>query len=186
MEPRELIELANQRVSIVDACNMANMDVGDYARAAMKVYCPFGEVYHHDGGMTKSMRIYPETNSAWCFAGCGYFSPVKMVAWYKDLSEEAAAESLLVQTNYVPEDYISQWDALLGETPTVDTASLAEALKVACSRICPDWDVLQFEEGVSLKLNQCLELLPKVKTKEDAVKWMEVTKHAMRAELGET
>lgn len=184
METRELIQLANARVTITAACNMIGMNVSDYAAASMKVYCPFGELFHQDGGAERSMRIYPDTNSLYCFAGCGYFSPVKLIATDRGISEEQAADALLTETNYVPPDYESQWAALMGEKPTVNTTDLAEALKVACSRMTPHWETLQFEEPVASKLSQCFDLLRKVVTEEDAGKWMTITKQVMRSTIG--
>lgn len=179
----ETIELANDRVPILQAFRMVGLDVGDVSAVSMKLYCPFGDVYHHDGGSEKSLRIYPETNSAWCFAGCGYFSPVKLVALKRDLSEEEAAEAMLEETGYVAPNYSDQWDALVNETKLADTTSLAEALKVACSRMTPDWEELQFTSSVSSMLARCLALLAKVRTEEDADKWLATTKTAMRREL---
>lgn len=185
MELRSAIQIANERVSITDALDMVGASVGQYAAASMKLYCPFGHVFHQDGGAERAMRVYTDTNSAYCFAGCGYFSPVKLVSMFREISEEQAAEALLIETNYVAPDYESVWDDLMNSKPTVDTASLAEALKVACSRMDPRWDETQFEEPLSGKLTQCLGLLPKVHTQEDATKWMAITKEVMRSAIGE-
>jgi len=186
VERAELLKTANERVSITAACNMIGMNVSDYAAASMKVYCPFGEIFHQDGGMSKSMRIYTESNSAFCFAGCGYFDPVKLISTKRDIPEEAAAEALLEETGYVAPNYQDQWDALMSEKPVVNTADLAEALKVACSRMVPNWEERQFDELVSHKLAQCLDLLRKVHTDDDATNWLDVTKKVMKATMKAT
>ena len=183
MDPREAIKLANEHVSIIDACNMVGMELGDFTASSMKVYCPWGHVTHMDGGMSKSMRVYPETNSAFCFASCGYLTPVKMIALDRDVSEEEAAEILLTEINYVPPDYMSKWNALIAEQIPVNTSALAEALKVACARMTEDWDDVQFDDEISTKLVQCLGLLPKVQTNEDADKWLDVSKIVMKTVL---
>lgn len=185
-EEKTLVQLANERLSIIDACNMLGMDVMDFSLASLKVWCPFGHLYHSDGGTTKAMRIYPATNSAWCFACSIYFTPVKLIAMDKGITEDQAAESILEQTNYIAPDYEARWKALTEVQAPVNTDDLAEALKVACSRMVPDWDERQFEESVSHKLRQCLSLLRKVQTEEDSTKWLSTTKKIMQQELGVT
>lgn len=179
------IELANERYSIIQACNKLGMDIPDFSFSSAKLYCPFGHLFHADGGQSKAFRVYPGTNSAFCFAGCGYYSPVRLIATDKGISEADAAESILEETNYVPPDFESRWNALMTEQATPNPDDLAEALKVACARMEPNWDERQFEEKVSIKLRQCLQLLPKVQTEEDATKWLSMTKQAMHITLGE-
>lgn len=177
------IELANERLNIVDACNRLGMNLSDAGFG--KHYCPFGDLFHADGGHGKAFRIYVGTNSAFCFAGCGYFSPVRMIATDKGISEADAAELILELTNYVAPDFQSRWDAMATATPNINTDDLAEALKVACARMNPNWEDLQFEDAVSTKLRQCLQLLVKVTTEEEATKWLSTTKQVMHRVLGE-
>lgn len=180
------IQIANERLSIIDACNMLGMGVSDFSISSLKVWCPFGHLYHADGGTSKAMRIYPATNSAWCFACNLYFTPVKLIAMDRGITEVQAAESILVETNYVPPDYESRWESLTKTQPQVVEEDLGEALKVACSRMAPDWDERQFDEAVSRRLRQCLSLLPKVHTEDDSVKWLSMSKKIMQRELGVT
>jgi hypothetical protein len=185
-EEKSVIELANERMTIVDACNELGMDIYDFSISSLKVYCPFGHLYHSDGGTSKAMRIYPATNSAWCFAGCGYFTPVKLLSLDKGISEEEAAESILETTKYIPPDYESRWEALVTAETPMDTDALSDALKVACARLDPNWEAHQFEDAIATKLRKCLQLLSKVHTEEDATKWLTITKQIMRKALGET
>lgn len=179
------IAIANEQVSIIKACNMIGMDIPDFSLSSLKVYCPFGHLYHADEGRSRAMRIYPATNSAYCFAGCGYLSPVKLIAIDRDSSEQDAAEWLLEQIGWVPPDYVSQWEALTQtEFPQVNTVDLGEALKTFCARSFPDhWTEFQFYESVAVKLSKCLSLLRKVHTPDDAEKWMRVAKQVMHQEL---
>lgn len=183
MTPADVIQTANDRLTITVACNMIGMDVDAGVATSMKLYCPFGEIYHQDGGMSKSFRVYPETNSAWCFAGCGYFNPVRLVAWDRDLTDLQAAEAILIETNYVPENYESKWEDLVQEREFVDTPSLSQALVTACHRMSPDWDTLQFDSFVAKRLNQCLGLLPKVRTAYDADLWLGASREVMSRAL---
>ena len=182
MELGELVRLANERVSITQAFSLAGYDVG-YMASSGKVYCPFGNLYHVDHGATRAMKVYPNTNSAWCFAGCGYFDPVKLMAEARDISVEQAAEAILTETGWVAPTAEALWDSLMNEPEKIDTADLAEALKVACSRMSPYWEDIQFEGGVAKMLTRCLSLLSKVRTAEDAQRWMTVAKEAMREAL---
>ncbi len=185
MEEKSEIQLANERMSIIEACNLLGMDVMDFSISSLKTYCPFGHITHEDGGQSKAFRIYPGTNSAWCFACQVYFTPVKLIAMDKDISEPDAAQWILETTNYIPPDYLSKWEALTREEDSgLDLDSLAEALKVFCARMSPDWDAKQFDDDVSRKLRLCLGLLPKVRTKGDADKWLTTTKQVMSKTLG--
>lgn len=180
-----VIQLANERMSIIDACNELGMDVFDFSIASLKTYCPFGHIAHDDEGRTKAFRIYPATNSAWCFACQAYYTPVKLIAMDKDISEEAAAQWILETTGYVAPDYQARWEAVTTPEETVDTDALAETLKLRCRRLSRDWEERQFDEEVSKKLQLCLGLLRKVKTKEDSSKWLDIATTAMRTTLGE-
>lgn len=185
IEEISAVELANERMSIFTACNKLGMDIPDYASVSMKLYCPFGHLFHADGGMSKAFRIYPGTNSAYCFASCGYFTPVRLIAMDKDVSNDEAAEMILLETNYVPPDYTSRWAALTEETTQIDKDALANALKLACERIDPAWEIRQFEEPIAETFQKCLSLLTKVRTEEETSKWLAVTTEVMRKKIGE-
>lgn len=174
------IALANDKVGIDAVCRSLGMYLPDYAvLSSYKTYCPFGAMYHADGGDSKAFRLYPESNTAFCFAGCGHFTPVRLTAFALDLSDSEAAQKLLDEVGYVEETIETKWAKLLEEDRTVDTDLLAEALKTYCSRIDPYWEANQFEEPVSSILNRCFALLEGVNTQEDASKWLKATKVVM-------
>lgn len=174
------LTLANERMSILEACRHVGMfDVSEYG----KQYCPFGDLYHPDD--VKAMRVYPSSNSAYCFAGCGYFNPVKLIAMSKDFTEADAAENILELTNYVPPDIESRWAAAVAVNTTLNTDYLADALKVACERMDSGWETLQLEADIATRFRQCLGLLPKVRSEEDAIKWLSITKSIMQTALGD-
>lgn len=184
MKPRELIALANSRMSIVSACNMLGVSVGEFAYGSIKTYCPFGQLWHQDGGSTKAFRVYAATNSCFCFAGCGMFTPVTLLAKARDMTNEESAEWILVHTGYVEPDFQSQWDALTSRPTSVDRDSLTEALKTACAGMDPAWEDRQFDPEIAKRFTACLGLLPKVQSAEDATQWLSVTKTAMSRALG--
>lgn len=173
------ITLANERMGIIDACNHIGMGVsGGYSG---KLYCPFGELFHADGGVSKAFRIYED--SAYCFAESMYFTPVRLIARDRGISDLDAAEYILDVTGYVAPDIDSQWAAVTNTEEVVNTDYLAEALKIYCQRICPDWEVRQFTESTSKKLTKCLELTDRVRTKDEVTQWLAVTKQVMAYEL---
>lgn len=184
---RSVVAVANERVSIIAVCREIGVSLPDGVpeQRSVKVHCPFGAFYHADGGMETALRVYPSTNSAYCFAGCGYFSPVWLFAQARDLSSREAALQLLDGIGYRPLDLIAQWDQAREPTEAIDKDSLSEALKVYCSRLDLEWNDRQYDPGVSRTLSRCLELLSRVVTSEDAALWLEHTKLVMTRALSE-
>ncbi|WNN95036.1 DNA primase [Microbacterium phage Magritte] len=175
------VKLAKELMTISEACIEVGM--GDVSNLA-KTYCPFGQVFHTDGGRSRAFKVYTETNTAYCFACQKVYDPVSLIATDRDITYRAAAELILEMKAYVSPDYQTRWDALTQETVEVDTEALQDALKIACSRMVPDWATRQFEDRIATKLAQCLGLARKVKNDEDGRKWLDMTKQAMRQALG--
>lgn len=182
-ETRSPRTLANELFKIEDACRYLGMDIyGGTDR--VKYWCPFGDVFHSDGGRTKAFRLYSNTNSAYCWA-CGmYFTPVRLMALHLDIEETEAVTWILDHVGYVEPTYQAQWDAIITKEDSVDYDGLTEALKIACARMVPDWEDRQFEPAVAAKLTACLTALKKVSNDEEARKWMSVVKAAMAQVLG--
>lgn len=178
--------LANDHSDILVVARMIGMVVPDFSYAAsIKLYCPFGDVSHADGGTSKAFRIYPETNSAYCFACGEHFSPVKLLATARDLPLAEAADTLLEIAGVTEEGTEERWQQLLSEQDSpINTAELAEALKVYCSRVDPAWDERQFDPAVAETFQRCLELLGSVRTPADVTQWLGATKQVMAKRLG--
>ncbi len=175
------ISLANEAVPIALACRLVGLDV-DFDAAygkSLKVYCPFGDIHHSDGGESKAMRIYPDTNSCFCFAGCGHFSAVRLVAHAWDRPAAEVAVELLERIGYTPLSLAAEFASHATWKPAPDTAHLAEALKMFCRRVTPDWDRRQFDPLVAGRLARCLALLDRVRTDEDAATWLHGAKTHM-------
>ncbi len=185
MTRASLIALANEHVPIVTACRLVGVDLpedGGLARSR-KTFCPFGELYHSDGGAEPAMRIYPDSNSAWCFRCAAYLTPVKLAAQAWDQDWATAAAVLLDRIGYRPPSLAERWAAAVAVVPAPDTTLLAEALKVYCARHDPQWSTDQFAPDVAGQLARCLTLLDRVGDDEDAARWLAGTKRAMRAFL---
>ncbi len=178
---RSAVAIANEVVSIIRACQIIGMglpeDVG--YRRSTKLFCPFGDLYHSDQGIERAFRIYVDANTAFCFAGCGFFTPVSLAAYAWDLDHKTAAAEILDRVGYRPLTLAEAWvKASQREDPPDDT-SLRAALQTYCRRISPDWDRLQFSPAVATTFTQCLDLLDRVHTEADAREWLDGTKVLM-------
>lgn len=174
------IALANEKVSIVVACQLAGVALPDdagYGRS-MKVRCPFGNL-HSDGGKEAALRVYPDTNSAWCFACNCYLTPVKVLAQVRELDWATASALLLEHIGYRPLSLAEQFQALTEHQSRPDTAQLADALKTYCARVIPGWETRQFDAEESALLTRCLSLLDRVANDTDAGSWLDTTKQVM-------
>ncbi len=179
------IAVANEHVSIVTVLQMLGIELPDDIGAARsrKLHCPFGDVYHSDQGTSPAMRVYPETNSAYCFSCSAYFTPVSLAAKAMGTSMVAAAEQLLDRVGHRPLDLAGQWQQAKNYEPDPDKALLADALKTYCRRTHTGWETRQFEPEVAALLTRCLGVLDLVHTAEDATTWLAACKRAMNRAL---
>ncbi len=187
MKKTSVITVANEQVSIVSVCQMFGLDLPDDIGTARsrKVACPFGELYHSDHGVSPAMRIYPDTNSAFCFSCSTYYTPVSLAAQAMGCTRTTAATRLLDRVGYRPLDLATAWRQARDYSPEPDRALLADSLKTYCRRICPDWAHRQFDPQIAATLTRCLSLIDLVKTAEDAALWLRKCKFAMSQALGE-
>lgn len=176
-----VITVANENVSIVTVCRMVGLDLPEDVESSRsaKVHCPFEEVYHSDRGVEPAMRIYPESNSAYCFSCSAYFTPVGLAAQAMDINRRDAAERLLDRIGYRRPDLASAWQQASEFTPELDHALLAQALKTYCARVVGGWSARQFEPNVAGRLSRCLNLLDLVVTDDDANLWLTTCKTVM-------
>jgi len=182
LRQKSWIDEANERVHIADVLTSLGIAVPESVRNGgnKKVYCPFG-FYHSDGGISKAMRVYGNSNTAYCFSCSKRYSPVTLTAAKRDCSWQNAAFILLEDIGYAPKSLEERWEeATIKPHENPDILALADALKMYCSGIITDWASKQLEDTIASKLNQCLDLLSVVKTDEDAVKWLTVCKKVMK------
>jgi hypothetical protein len=156
-------------------------DVG--SGRSRKVRCPFGDLYHSDGGVSAAMRIYPQSNTAYCFSCATHFTPVSLAAKAMDVDRRTAALRLLDDIGYRPLSLAAAWSHALRREPAPDKMLLAEALKTYCRRIDPQWCDRQYEPRVARVLSRCLALLDLVESSGDVQMWLNRCKEAMRQAL---
>jgi hypothetical protein len=180
-----VVTAANEHVSIVTVLQMLGVDLGeDLATGrSRKVPCPFGPVYHSDHGVSPAMRVYPETNSAWCFSCAVYYTPVKLISQATDTDPTTAAIRLLDRVGYKPLELAEAWKNVSTYEPEPDKALMADALKTYCRRICRDWADRQFDARIAATLTRCLSILDLVRTDADVDLWLRKCKDAMRRTL---
>lgn len=179
-----VVELANEKVPIAYVCRKIGMTIPDRSTGkSIKTRCPFGFV-HADRGLEAAFRIYYDTNTAYCFAGCGFFTPVWLAATAWDRQPTEIAGEMLHAIGYRSPDSEQYWEHLIAPKPApVDRAALAEALTVYCSAKIQQWDDRQFGD-LSQSLEKCLRLLEYVETADDAWQWLRVSKQYMQ-QIGE-
>ena len=173
-----MIDLANEQVPVATVCQLLGVPVVE-DQLRRKVHCPFGQVYHSDGGLTPTMRINQQANTARCFNCEVTFTPVRLYAKAMDLSFRVAAVRLLEHIGHRPLDAATRWRQVQQFEPELDTAMLADALKTFCRRTCPEWEARQFEPGVSAALRRCLAILDLVRTAQDVTVWLSRCKAVM-------
>lgn len=173
MSRLSVVSVANEKVPITTACRLCGVPTPDLSLGrSTKLRCPFGEVYHSDGGVEAAMRVYPDTNHAYCFRCQAAYRPVQMYALANGLSYRDAAVDLLDHIGYKPATLADLWaNAVRREIPP-DTTLLAEALKTYCRRVCPDWDDRQYTGDTAAALTRCLSLLERVSSDQEAHDWL--------------
>lgn len=178
---RSVVATANEVVAIATVLRWYAVEVSEES-VRSKLYCPFGEFNHSDGGRDRALRIYPDSNTAYCFACSEAFTPVKLYArMTDDGSWKSAAASLLGKVGYRGFDPDTVWRQAVDYEPAIDRSQLGEALKTFCRRIEPRWPVRQFDHGVAAQLTRCLGLLDLVNTAGDAALWLARCKDVMQA-----
>lgn len=180
-----LVAVANDKVSIVTVLQMLGVDLPDDVGVgrSRKVPCPFGDIYHSDHGASPAMRIYLDTNSAYCFSCSAYYTPVSLAAKAMDCAWSLAAAQLLDRIGHKPVDLATAWQHVKDYTPAPDKALMADALKTYCRRVAPCWADRQFEPQVAATLTRCLELLDLVNNDADVTLWLTRCKVAMHRVL---
>lgn len=162
----KLVEQANE-VSIFDVLkDMLRVEVPQGGES-YKAYCPF-MVEHGDGGWDKGWRVYPATNSSYCFIMHGVMPPVRLVQIRFDLRQNAAAEKILKQYDLLkPKPFRERFELEQQRRDTARERSVGtpqqavEALQMALSRV-EGYDSRQFDRDVQDAMERVLSILEKV------------------------
>lgn len=178
-EERTRYQIANDVTTIFQAMKMIGMDVPEFDYGTRKVLCPFDD--------EQAFRVYGADNAAYCFACSQRYSPASLIAEHRGISIEEAADYLIElaesEHRYTPPTPDARWEALMAAPISLDRPAEAEALKLFCARIDPEWSTRQFEPRIAAVLSRCLAPLTKVATADDLQAWRSTTRSAMQRAL---
>lgn len=151
------IALADE-ISIEDVLNdLFDIDVPK-GSDTWKTYCPLGHE-HSDAGRSKAMRIYTESNSAYCFSHRMRFTPVILAQLKFDKSRRRSAQLLLdhYEINYGPRTLEERWNTLGPiSDPTGVDESLLRGMFLAHLHTLPGYVEQQYEPEVMDVVNKVL------------------------------
>jgi len=182
MKPFNAIDKANE-ICAVDKVlsDVAKVEIPEHVEGRTgKLYCPFGEFYHSDNGQEPTVRLYTESNSAFCFRCNQTFYPVSLASAVLGVSKTKAAWFLLELVGFKLPSFEELWDKYTNpaEVPP-DTSMLALALSVYCRRISDSWATQQFDKDIAKRYSVCLEALDSVATERHAEQWLVSCKEFM-------
>lgn len=123
-----------------------------------KCNCPL-DSEHSDGGRTKAMRIYSESNTSWCFSHSRKFTPVSLWRLTRRSSALEAARGLLDHFNqsFDPPTLTERWDKLnAAEEHTPDFDALRESVMLYANANLPGFSSLQYQPEVMALLSSVL------------------------------
>ena len=174
-----LVSIANRVVPMPVACRAAGLRVPDVHRdSGSKLYCPWGQVSHPDGGRDPAFRVW--SDHAWCFACTEWFSPVKLASQVWEVSYDQAAARLLDVVGYKPGDYAHLW-LEVAQPPALDHSAVAQALRNYCGSLAPQDKMLEPE--VAEYMARCLGFLTQVNYVAGAAQWLSLAKAVMEKVL---
>ena len=181
MSEESIVSLANRMVPMTTACREVGLRVHERVReTGTRLHCPFEEFAHPDGGRDPAFRVWAD--HGFCFACWEYYSPVKLYAQVKDVTQEQAAVRLLDLIGYKPASYAHHWRSVAGPPP-LDLSAVAQALRNFCDGYCDRWQEWQLEPYVAEYLSRCLGLLGAVTAETDARAWLAQAKQVMTTVL---
>lgn len=151
------IDRANEVSIIAVLKDFLDVEVPDSGDRSWKDWCPFG-FEHPDGGRDRGWRVYPSTNSSFCFVMHGGMSPVRLVAIRKDVHPRRAADLILDHYGLLkPRHWRERYNELVAShsrarRSNTSPTALLEALHAALSR-----EPLYFEKQFDGDFNTLLE-----------------------------
>ena len=114
-----------------------------------KTHCPLG-YEHSDGGASKSVRVYSESNSAWCFSHSMKFTPLSLWKLKYGGSRRGAAKELLkhFDVDLTPTSPEERWNKMNETSDLVIDPGYAMESLVRFAQTLPEYASRQFEPSV--------------------------------------
>ena len=168
------VEAVNSEVGLVQFLRDEGFDVADPGSGrSIKTNCP-GRWLHSDGGHEKSFRVY-STNTAFCFAGCGFFTPTRAAAMLWDVSEQRAAKEMSARYGVSAGDVHAAVELMLREGD-VTRPDLVDALR--------RWVNVTFTGESAPRardaLIRCVSVVDLIETATDAATWWDQAQSLIR------
>lgn len=165
------IDKANTKIPMEEVLKLAGVEI----TGRSKLMCPW-TMLHSDS--KPAFKVFAGTNTGRCFSCQKSYSPVTLASQVWDCSFKAAAIKLLDMIDEAPKSLRERWEFLdEEERQEIDKDSLAEALRVYCSRVDKNWTENRF--ALASQLNRCFSLLDSIQTGEDVVLWLAGSKKYM-------
>lgn len=196
MKRRQIVEKANEIVSIFDVLE-SEFDISHPRSGnSYKGFCPFG-FEHPDGGQEKGFRTYPETNTANCFVMHGSFTPVRLVSVKNEWSFRRSAEYLLRKAGLLDHrPWRERWPEIVQERAKAqeaqrelgDRQTLVQALHEALS-VHPAYPAGGLSPALDDAMEVCLRVLDQLADRgagpEVIQEWFDRSKVRLRKVLDE-
>jgi hypothetical protein len=183
-----LIERANEEASIFDVMkDFCAIEVPEGGRS-YKTFCPFQVEHPH--ALDKNFRVYPATNTAYCFEMHGLLRPVRIVQLQRDVKATKAAVSILERYGLMkPRKYGARFNEMLVEReqqiPELGEMSyIVEALHTSL-RSHPAYDEVQyrasFQNALDEELGRLNQLVENRYDVSSVRSWFEAARDRLRA-----
>lgn len=180
-----IIDTANKIVPLRIVLGMTNIYVSEFTYGkSIKARCPYADIYHLTEDAGKSMRVYSDTNTAFCYMGCGVLTPVSVYAKLNGVSYKESAKFLLEKVGHKLKTFDEKWqDAVAGFEP-LNLQGYREALTEMCIFHSEgEWGTLKYAPGVSAAFSKLLTVLDKATSYEDADRWLDKARLIMFNQL---
>lgn len=169
-----LVTRANDSVDLRDMLNELGADIPEGTGTSWKTYCPFG-IEHEDGGISKALRYYAESNSAMCFATHGVLTPVRLLSMTEGISQHKAAQRLAGPSRFGWRERVRELQADAYRPRTGSPAFAVTALTVRL-KVYPTYVKRQFDEDFRTALEARIEALGDVASDFDSLNgWVEAS-----------
>lgn len=180
--PESAIEIANRLVPLWKVLQLTSVHVPDFSHGkSVKARCPYADMYHLTEDASKSMRVYPESNTGYCYMGCGVLTPVSVHARINGISYKAAAFRLLDLVGHKLKTLDEKWNDAVRSEPVFNREGYRDALVEYCRFLSgSDWTLMQYEERITSRMSSAFLVLDKASSDEDAYRWLEAAKSVMK------
>jgi hypothetical protein len=186
IRPNEsIIDIANKIVPLRIVLGMTNIYVSEFTYGkSIKARCPYADIYHLTEDAGKSMRVYSDTNTAFCYMGCGVLKPVSVYAKLNGVSYKDSAKFLLEKVGHKLKTFDEKWADAVSDTGPLKLEGYREALDEICLQHSQgQWGYLKYMSSISSSFSQLLSILDKAQSYDDADKWLDIAKQHMLKQI---